>query len=53
MRVPCSSVAQEAAGVEMGSDKGSVVSTIGIAVSIIVNIVILTTEQLQETQLLV
>lgn len=30
MRVPCSSVAQEAAGVEMGSDKGSVVSTIGI-----------------------
>ena len=35
MRVPCSSVAQEAAGVEMGSDKGSVVS-------IIVNIVILT-----------
>ena len=25
MRVPCSSVAQEAAGVEMGSDKGSVV----------------------------
>ena len=37
MRVPCSSVAQEAAGVEMGSDKGSVVSTIGIAVSIIVN----------------
>lgn len=42
MRVPCSSVAQEAAGVEMGSDKGSVVSTIGIAVSIIVNIVILT-----------
>ena len=42
MRVPCSSVAQEAAGVEMVSDKGSVVSTIGIAVSIIVNIVILT-----------
>lgn len=42
MRVPCSSVAQEAAGVEMGTDKGSVISTIGIAVSILVNIAILT-----------
>lgn len=42
MRVPCSSVAQEAAGVEMGSEKGSVISTVGIAVSILVNIVILT-----------
>ncbi len=42
MRVPCSSVAQEAAGVEMGTEKGSIVSTIGIAVSILVNIVILT-----------
>lgn len=42
MRVPCSSVAQEAAGVEMGTEKGSVISTIGIAVSILVNIVILT-----------
>lgn len=42
MRVPCSSVAQEAAGVELGTEKGSVISTIGIAVSIIVNIVILT-----------
>lgn len=42
MRVPCASVAQEAAGVEMGTEKGSVISTIGIAVSILVNIVILT-----------
>ncbi|MEF2806755.1 MAG: hypothetical protein U0N27_08985 [Massilistercora timonensis] len=42
MRVPCSSVAQEAAEVEMGTEKGSIISTIGIAVSIVVNIVILT-----------
>lgn len=42
MRVPCSSIAQEAAGVEMGTEKGSVVSTIGIAVSIIINVAILT-----------
>ena len=41
MRVPCSMVAQEAANVEPGTEKGSIVSTIGIAVSIIVNIVIL------------
>lgn len=42
MRLPCSSVAQEAAGVEIGSIQGSIISTIGIAVSIVVNIVILT-----------
>lgn len=42
MRVPCSSVAQEAAGVEMGTEKGSIISTIGIAISILVNVVILT-----------
>lgn len=42
MRVPCSSVAQEAAGVEMGTEEGSIISTIGIATSILVNIVILT-----------
>lgn len=42
MRVPCSSVAQEAAGVEMGTEKGSIISTIGIAISILVNVVIIT-----------
>lgn len=42
MRVPCASVSQEAAGVEIGTEKGSVISTIGIAVSILVNVVILT-----------
>lgn len=42
MRIPCSSVAQEAAGVEMGTEKGSIISTIGIAVSILLNIAILT-----------
>lgn len=42
MRVPCSSVAKEAAGVEMGTEKGSIISTIGIAISILVNVVILT-----------
>lgn len=42
MRIPCSSVAQEAAGVQMGTEKGSIISTIGIAMSILINIAILT-----------
>ena len=42
MRLRCSSVAQEAAGVEFGSRQGTIISTIGIGVSVIVNIVILT-----------
>ncbi len=42
MRVPCSSMAQDAAGVVEGSEEGSIISTIGIAVSIMVNIVVLT-----------
>lgn len=42
LRVPCSAIAQSAAGVEEGSDEGTIIATIGISVSIIVNIVILT-----------
>lgn len=42
MRVPCSAVAQSAAGVQEGSDEGTIIATIGIAVSIIVNLVVLT-----------
>ena len=42
LRVPASSIAQEAAGVEEGSDEGTIVATIGIAVSTFINIIILT-----------
>lgn len=42
LRLPCSAVAQEAAGVQSGTDKGSIISTIGIATSIIINITFLT-----------
>ena len=42
MRLPCSIAAQKAAGVESGTEEGSIISTIGIAVSILVNISILT-----------
>lgn len=42
LRVPASAIAQEAAGVQEGSDEGTIVATIGIAVSTFVNIIILT-----------
>ncbi|EJX2683949.1 hypothetical protein KWL52_002320 [Clostridioides difficile] len=42
MRLPCSIAAQKAAEVESGTEGGSIISTIGIAVSILVNISILT-----------
>lgn len=41
MRVPCASMAQVAAEVEPGTDEGSVISVIGMAVSVIINIFVL------------
>lgn len=41
LRVPCSAVAQKVAEVEPGSEEASIISTLGIAVSIVVNTVIL------------
>lgn len=42
MRVPCASMAQVSAEVEPGSEQGSVIATLGMAVSIIINISVLT-----------
>ena len=42
MRVPCASMAQVAAEVEPGTEKGSIIATIGMAVSIIINVSVLT-----------
>lgn len=42
LRMPVSIAVQNAADVEPGSEKGTVISTIGIAVSVVVNILILT-----------
>ena len=42
MRIPAASMAQVAADVEPGTDKGSVIATIGMAVSIIINVSVLT-----------
>lgn len=42
MRVPCSAIAQEALGVTPGTKKAEIVSTLGIAGSIITNMIIVT-----------
>lgn len=42
MRIPCAAVAQNSAGVEPGTDEGQIVATLGMAVSIIINIAVLT-----------
>jgi hypothetical protein len=52
LRVPCSAIAQDAAGVEKGTPQGSVISTIGVAISILVNVVILTIGVLLGTSIL-
>ena len=41
MRVPCASMAQVAAEVEPGSEQGSVIATLGMATSVIINIAVL------------
>lgn len=52
LRVPCSSVAQKAAEVEEGTPEGSIISTIGVGVSIVVNLAILTLGVLLGAQIL-
>ncbi len=42
MRVPCASMAQVSADVEPGTEKGSIVATLGMAVSIVINVAVLT-----------
>lgn len=42
LRLPCAAAAQESTGVETGTPRGSIISTIAIAASIAVNIVVLT-----------
>ena len=42
LRIPCASMAQVAADVEPGTEKGSVVATLGMAVSIVINVSVLT-----------
>lgn len=41
LRLPCSAAAQDSAGVVQGTEQGTIISTIGIAVSIFVNVALL------------
>lgn len=42
MRIPCASMAQISAEVEPGTEKGSIIATLGMAVSIMINVSVLT-----------
>lgn len=41
LRIPAAAVSQKVAGVEPGTNKGSIIATLGMAVSVVVNILIL------------
>jgi hypothetical protein len=41
MRVPCSAIAQEAAGVEEGSQEGTVISVLGVGASVYINVIVM------------
>ncbi len=51
MRLPCAAVAQEALKVESGSDKAELVATLGIAGSIITNLIVVTIAAVAGNQL--
>lgn len=42
MRLPCAAVAQDAAGVKPGTSQGAVISALGMAISVVINITVLT-----------
>ncbi len=52
MRLPCAAVAQEALKVEPGSEKAELVATLGIAGSIITNIIVVTIAAIAGNQLM-
>lgn len=52
LRIPCAMVAQKVAGVEPGTNQGSIIATLGMAVSIVVNTAILTAGILAGAQVL-
>lgn len=52
MRVPCSAIAQEAAGVEEGSREGSIISVFGVGISIYINVIVMLIGAFIGTQLL-
>lgn len=52
LRIPCSVLAQQVAEVEEGTEKGDVISTIGLCVSVFVNLIVVFVFALVGTQIL-
>ncbi|MBR1671891.1 MAG: hypothetical protein IJ702_03095, partial [Fretibacterium sp.] len=52
LRIPCAMVAQKVAGVEPGTPEGALISTLGMAVSIVVNTLLLTAGAVAGVQIL-
>ncbi len=52
LRIPCAMVAQKIAGVEPGTREGSIVATLGMAVSIVINTLFLTAGAVAGVQIL-
>ena len=52
LRIPCAMVAQKIAGVEPGTPEGTIISTLGMAVSIVVNTLLLTAGAVAGVQIL-
>ena len=52
LRIPCAMVAQKIAGVEPGTREGSIVATLGMAVSIVINTIFLTAGAIAGAQIL-
>lgn len=52
LRIPAATVAQKVAGVEPGTNEGSIIATLGMAVSVIVNIILLALGVVAGTQIL-
>jgi len=52
LRVPCSVIAQQAVGVEEGSEEGDVISALGLCASVIVNLIIVALFAVAGTQIL-
>lgn len=42
LRIPCATVAQKVAGVEPGTSEGNIIATLGIATSVVSNVIIMT-----------
>lgn len=52
LRIPCATVAQKVAGVEPGTSEGNIIATLGIAISVVSNVIVMTLGVLLGTTIL-